>query len=70
MSKVLQNDPFVAFINTLDLHKAIMGLVNHFFGLFESGRFTQVLLHNYYHRQVSASFIYLSVDLMTSVSND
>ena len=33
----------VAFCNTFDMHKAIIGLEN-YFCLFESGRFTQVLL--------------------------
>ena len=33
-----------AFCNTFDLHKAI--IVEPIFGLFESGRFTQVLLYN------------------------
>ena len=35
-----------AFCNTFDLHSAIIGLENHFL-VFESGRFTQVLLFIY-----------------------
>ena len=34
-----------SFCNTFDLHQAIIGLENPTFGLFESGRFTQILLY-------------------------
>ena len=45
--KVLLNAPLGAFCNTFDLHLAIIGL-------FESGRFTQVLLSLSYLRAVKA----------------
>ena len=35
-----------SFCNTFDLHLAIIGLENQFFGIFESGRFRQVLLYH------------------------
>ena len=42
----MQNAPNGALCNTLDLQKAIICLEKHF-GLFESGRFRQVLLYMY-----------------------
>ena len=42
---MIQNAPFETFCYTFDLHCAIISLENHFGGLFESGRFTQVLLY-------------------------
>ena len=38
-----------AFCNTYDLHYAIFGLEYNFFGIFESGRFRQVLLYLLYN---------------------
>ena len=45
VKKVLQNAPVGAFYNTFDLHYVIIGLETHFFAIFESDRFTQVLLY-------------------------
>ena len=44
--KSIADAPLGAFCNTFDLQLAIIGPENQIFGLFESGRFTQVLLYS------------------------
>ena len=40
----------IPFCNTFDLIQVMIGLENQFFGLFESGHFTQVLMYEPAHK--------------------